>query len=260
MSDYRYPFITAKEPAEQLKQIESYLRQLVDKLNVSAQTAYTKAVIPGQSPSAAQAQQKQAEQTFDEIKSFIIKSADIVDSLYESVSRKMNGMYVAQSEFGEYTKETSTQLTQTSNGISTTVKNMESLEAANAEFKTQIRNEITTIEQSADKIGIQVTNIINNGVDKVVTSSGYTFDAEGLRIQRAGQSIEALLNNAGLYVTRSSEVMLKADSSGVEATDVKVNNYLIIGDHARFEDYNDGTDAKRTACFFISKEVKHGNT
>lgn len=252
MSDYRYPFITAKEPAEQLKQIESYLRQLVDKLNVSAQTAYTKAVIPGQSPSAAQAQQKQAEQTFDEIKSFIIKSADIVDSLYESVSRKMNGMYVAQSEFGQYTEETSTLIEQTSKSIESTATSVETLEAANNTFQDQVREKISAIEQSAESIGIQVTNIINNGVDKVVTSTGYTFDADGLRIQRAGQSIEALLNNAGLYVTRSSEVMLKADSSGVEATDVKVNNYLIIGDHARFEDYNDGTDAKRTACFYIS--------
>ena len=252
MSDYRYPFITAKEPAEQLKQIESYLRQLVDKLNVSAQTAYTKAVIPGQSPSAAQAQQKQAEQTFDEIKSFIIKSADIVDSLYESVSRKMSGMYVAQSEFGEYTEETTLAITTASNLASSAMTSVETLSSDNSTFQTQMREKISVIEQSADDIGIQVTKIINDGVDKVVTSSGYTFDAEGLRIQRAGQSIESLLNNNGMYVTRSSEVMLKADSSGVEATDVKVNNYLIIGDHARFEDYNDGTDAKRTACFYIS--------
>jgi hypothetical protein len=260
MSDYRYPFITAKEPAEQLKQIESYLRQLVDKLNVSAQTAYTKAVIPGQSPSAAQAQQKQAEQTFDEIKSFIIKSADIVDSLYESVSRKMNGMYVAQSEFGQYTEETSSLLTQTSDRIETAVESVGSVTAANGEFKEAINREITSIKQSASDISVVVNTIINDGVTKLDTKTGYIFDAKGLRIQQAGQSIESLLNNAGLYVTRSSETMLKADSSGVEATDVKVNNYLIIGDHARFEDYNDGTDAKRTACFFISKEVKHGNT
>ena len=41
--------------------------------------------------------------------------------------------------------------------------------------------------------------------------------------------------------------MLKADASGVEATDVTVNNYLVIGDHARFENYPTG----RTACFYI---------
>ena len=83
-------------------------------------------------------------------------------------------------------------------------------------------------------MGIQVTNIINNGIDKVVTSTGYTFDADGLKIQRAGQSIESLLNNMGMYVTRSGETMLKADSNGVVATDVSVRNYLIVGSHARF--------------------------
>lgn len=251
MNDYRYPFITAKEPEEKLKQIESYLRQLVDKLNMSAQATYTRSAIPGQS-SAAQSQKTQAEQTFDEIKSLIIKSADIVDTLYESVSKKLSGMYVGQSEFGQYTEETSLVLEATSNKASSAMQSIETIEANNDLFQTQIRERISTIEQSAAAIGIQVTKILNDGVDKVVTSTGYTFDAEGLKIQRAGQSIESLLNNAGLYVKRSSEIMLKADSSGVEATDVKVNNYLIIGDHARFEDYNDGADAKRTACFYIS--------
>lgn len=253
MSDYRYPFITAKEPAEQLKQIESYLRQLVDNLNMSSQTAYTKAVIPGQSPSAAQAQKKQAEQTFDEIKSFIIKSADIVDSLYESVSRKMSGMYVGQSEFGQYTEETSLVIEAASNKASSAMQSVQTIEASNEQFQTQVRQNIAAIEQSAENIGIQVTNIINNGVDKVVTSTGYTFDAEGLKIQRAGQSIETLLNNLGMYVTRSGETMLKADSSGVVATDVSVRNYLIVGSHARFEDYTDGNDSSRTACFYVSE-------
>lgn len=258
MNDYRYPFITAKEPEEKLKQIESYLRQLVDKLNMSAQTTYTRSADPGQSAITAQAQKTQAEQTFDEIKSLIIKSADIVDTLYEKYSKKLSGLYVGQSEFGQYTEETSLVIEATSNKASSAMQSVETIEANNELFQTQVREKIATIEQSAEQIGIQVTNIINNGVDKVVTSTGYTFDADGLKIQRAGQSIESLLNNMGMYVTRSGETMLKADSNGVVATDVSVRNYLIVGSHARFEDYTDGNDASRTACFFVRVEDGNG--
>ena len=52
-------------------------------------------------------------------------------------------------------------------------------------------------------------------------------------------------------MVRGSTVMLQANASGVIATDVSVRNYLIIGEHARFEDYSDGSDSARTACFFI---------
>ena len=45
---------------------------------------------------------------------------------------------------------------------------------------------------------------------------------------------------------------LQANNEGVVATDVKVRNYLIIGKHARFENYSDGVDSQRTACFFVS--------
>jgi hypothetical protein len=248
MNDYRYPFITASEPAEKLRQIESYLRQLVDKLNAEAQTTYAKAGVPGTTKGASQSKKTETEATFDEIKSLIIKSADVVDSIYEKFSKKLSGTYVAQSEFGKYTEYTSTQLEASSDGIKTTVESQEIIEAN----QTLISESVTVIEQSVNAISLEVTRILTEGVDKVITSSGYTFNEEGLRIQREGQAIENLLNNLGMYVYRSGDIMLKADASGVEATDVKVNNYLIVGDHARFEDYTDGSGSGRTACFYVT--------
>ena len=59
------------------------------------------------------------------------------------------------------------------------------------------------------------------------------------------------LDETGMYVKRSDDVMLQANANGVIATDVSVRNYLIIGCHGRFEDYSDGTDTARTACFWI---------
>ena len=246
MNDYRYPNITGKTPAEQLKQIESYLRQLVDKMNTEATPTYTQTYSSVKSGSGAK-QKTAAEATFDEIKSLIIKSADIVDAFYETYSKKLSGQYVAQSEYGRFVEASTLQLEATSKNVSVAMENVQTIEAANEEFQTQIRQDLSEMQQSAEQIRLEITNILNDGVNKVTTSTGYTFNAEGLRIQSAGTAIENLLNNRGMYVSRSGDIMLKADANGVEATDVTVNNYLIIGDHARFENYPTG----RTACFYI---------
>lgn len=110
-----------------------------------------------------------------------------------------------------------------------------------------LKGKATTIQQTADDVSIQVQNIVKNGVDKVTTVTGYTFNDEGLKITKSGEEIENLLDNTGMYVTRSGETILQANNAGVTATDVTVRNYLIIGTHARFEDYGEN----RTACFYL---------
>lgn len=110
-----------------------------------------------------------------------------------------------------------------------------------------LQGQVSTLQQTADGVSIQLKNIVDNGVDKVTTKTGYTFNDDGLRITKSGQEIENLLDNTGMYVTRSGETILQANNAGVVATDVTVRNYLIIGTHSRFEDYGDG----RTACFYV---------
>ena len=118
-----------------------------------------------------------------------------------------------------------------------------------------IKSDLTTLQQSANGLEIRVQNIVDNGVDKVTTNKGYTFDDDGLHITADGE-ISNSLDETGMYVVRSKgssaeTVMLQANADGVIATDVTVRNYLIIGTHARFEDYSNGSDNARTACFFI---------
>lgn len=107
--------------------------------------------------------------------------------------------------------------------------------------------ELTRIEQKADSVKISVESITENGTSKVTTSTGYTFGEDGLRIKKTGQEMENLLDETGMTVSRGETVMLKADKDGVTATDVTVRNFLIVGEHARFEDYS----GSRTACFWI---------
>lgn len=110
-----------------------------------------------------------------------------------------------------------------------------------------LQERMGAIEVKSDDVSITVKNILDNGVDKVTTETGYTFKEDGLLIHKTGDEIENKLDHTGMYVTRAGETILQANNTGVVATDVTVRNYLIIGTHARFEDYGDG----RTACFYI---------
>ena len=114
-----------------------------------------------------------------------------------------------------------------------------------------LTGDVAELKQNSGEISIAVKKILDDGVGQVTTESGYTFNADGLHIQKSGEEMENTLDNTGMYVKRSDEVMLQANADGVIATDVSVRNYLIIGNHARFEDYSDGTDNARTACFWI---------
>lgn len=117
-----------------------------------------------------------------------------------------------------------------------------------------VNEEIVTIKTESGDLAITLQSIVDNGTTKVVTKIGYTFDDSGLHIQKSGSEIKNTIDDTGMYVTRSGETMLKANADGVEATDLKARNYLIVGEHSRLEDYSNGIDTKRTAVFWIDGE------
>lgn len=113
-----------------------------------------------------------------------------------------------------------------------------------------LKESVTAVEQTADALQIRIGELQQEGAAKVKTGKAYTFDDSGLRIC-GDQGMENRLDETGMYVTRSGEVMLQATNAGVIATDVSVRNYLVVGEHARLETYGDGTDTTRTACFYL---------
>lgn len=119
--DFRLPNITAEDSAGQLKQMQSYMYQLVEQLNLAMvavdkqQEAYLEAA--KHVPTDAE-RQEEANNTFASIKSLIIKSADIVKAYEEELESTFNGKYVAQSDFGTYAENTQNQILANSQGIS----------------------------------------------------------------------------------------------------------------------------------------------
>ena len=116
-----------------------------------------------------------------------------------------------------------------------------------------VEEAITRLEEraelavTAEDVSIAITERLEDGVSSVTTETGYTFNQDGMRIAKSGEEMENRLDNTGMYVTRSGEGILTANNQGVQALNLTARQYLIMGQHARFEDYTEG----RTACFWI---------
>ena len=114
-----------------------------------------------------------------------------------------------------------------------------------------MQQQLTALEQTAGQLQLQVQTVAQEGVSRVVTETGFTFDQDGLTVGKTNSDLMNKITQQGMYVLRNDgTTMLRADAAGVVATDVSVGNYLIVGSHARLEDYTDGTQ-KRTACFYL---------
>ena len=120
MINLRLPNITAQDERGKLEQIRSYLYQFAEQLNWALNNIDSKAADAAQKVEASTQQKnavEQAQATFSEVKSLIIKSADIVNAYYEEINRRLEGVYVAESDFGTYKQETALEMSATSEDI-----------------------------------------------------------------------------------------------------------------------------------------------
>lgn len=110
MNDIRYPNITGGTEAAQLLQVKSYLHQLVDQLNMTLQDmgggGYTAQAVTRTTEDSNAVADKEAQSTFNSIKALIIKSADIVNAYYQEINHRLEGVYVAESDFGDFAEQT----------------------------------------------------------------------------------------------------------------------------------------------------------
>ena len=111
-------------------------------------------------------------------------------------------------------------------------------------------SEITKkLEQTTTATQVQtlISETLSNGVDSVTTTTGYTFDKDGLTISKSGEEMKNLIDNTGMYVKRDDENILSANNEGVNAINLTARQYLTIGNNSRLEDYKQ----VRTACFYV---------
>lgn len=139
--DIRLPNINGSTEREQLQQLKSYLYQFAEQLKWAfntlesggASTSGRDTIVLGSTNEAIE-----AEKNFNSIKALIIKSADIVDSYYEKMSKRLEGDYVAKSDFGEYSEKTSAEIEANSKAIEQYYTDMQSLQTTLEEINSSL--------------------------------------------------------------------------------------------------------------------------
>jgi hypothetical protein len=120
--------------------------------------------------------------------------------------------------------------------------------ATDASIKTLEEKVETTMTK--DDFTIEIKNILSDGVERVETATGYVFDEEGLTISKSTSDVSTQITEDGMTVSRDGEIVLQADNEGVKAEDLHATTFLIIGDYARFEEFEENGET-RIGCFWI---------
>lgn len=198
MIDIRQPNITAEEPLQQVAQMRSYMYQLSQQLqwafnNIgSMASSGSGGVVYSQKSgggSSGGMDDKTALDTFAGLKGLIIKSADIVNAYYDTIQAKLEGLYVAQSEFGEYVEATKLELEANSKGITQNYENIQGIQTSVKNTQTDIsvlQSGVTDAKDSVENVRNELAEV-QQGVDDITAiivetnayiKSGHIYDDE----------------------------------------------------------------------------------
>lgn len=128
-----------------------------------------------------------------------------------------------------------------------------SIEEATNEALQGVNEDVAALTQTVEtkltdeEVTIKISEALSNGVDKVETSTGFTFDDTGLTVSKTDSEISTTITEDGMQVYKNDEAVLTASNTGVNAQNLHATTYLIIGNNSRFEDYG----GSRTGCFWI---------
>lgn len=174
---------------------------------------------------------------------------DILNQTYAKVD-KLNKTVEILVGSSDIDKETLASLVLDINSIRASITQVE--QTTNAAI-TGVNGELATLTNKVENsmtpegIQLQIQTEIAKGINKVSTTTGYTFDEEGLSIEKTGSEMKTQITEDGMTVYRDELEVLKANNIGVTARNLKAETYLTIGRNSRFEDYED----TRTGCFWI---------
>ena len=233
--EIRLPQINSDTDKGQLTQIKSYLYQLAEQLNWALSSLdgqkedYT---VAKTSVSTAAKEEADAQNTFDKVKGLIIKSADIVNSYYDTISTKLEGEYEAISDYGTFKENTTATLKATSSKLEAIFTNVQEVDAdgydidytmihsADARVKVGILEYENGFPVYGMEIGQTNQEVDENGVEKTVYSAFARYTSKGVFLyDRNGEEV-AWIDNQTLHITNAEiTVSLKLRGYKVPLTD-----------------------------------------
>lgn len=229
--DFRYPQLTGATEREQIQQMRTYIHQLVDELKwaLNSVDSQNNVVVIRQNQRNAnggistigmdELDDDSVQAHFNEIKPLIIKSADIVNAYYDEINKRLEGLYVAQSDFGTFVEQTSQDIEATSTDITQVFNNVQ-----------LIATDVNTIGSNVQQIDSKVSTIdtkVSTVETKVSTMDSYatTMSAKVNRIDLEVSTIDTELQTVGENVG-TLDTNIKAVETDLNDTKVGIGSSL----------------------------------
>ena len=147
------------------------------------------------------------------------------------------------------------ELNLTAENINASVKSVE--EATKEQIQNTNENyeklaKEVNLKMTSEAVQIAITQELEKGTSKVATSTGFTFDENGLTIEKTDSEISTNIDENGLSVFKNNDEVLTADNTGVKAKNLHATTYLIVGKNTYFADYDERGES-RAGAFWTGK-------
>ena len=265
--DLRIPNITGNEK-EQLTQIRSYLIQLIPQLqwalnNVSAAEVsddvvrqLSQRIGSASSSGSGGSSTGNIEITFAKLKPLIIKSADIVQAYYEEINKKLQGVYIAKSDYGTFVQQTQLDIKATSEKVDLNFTNTQAIiGAAEEKFESDYKQLSESIDGKIDDVNGQIDDV-NDAIDETnkeigtvntrIDETNAAIRTVNTRIDETNEKITAVENAIDETNTQIDGVKTAIESTNAGIRDVNgkldTTNSNIDSLRETIEDTNDSID------------------
>ena len=158
-----------------------------------------------------------------------------IESETKSIKAAVTSLQLGTDSISASVKSLQETMTSTTNGLANDI--------------SKVQEQVNLAMTSAD-VKLEIQKEMGKGTNKVTTSTGFTFDQNGLNISKTDSEMKTQITEDGMKIYKNSEVMLTANNQGVDAKNLHATTYLIIGNNSRMEDFTEN-GSKRTAVFWI---------
>ena len=242
--EFGLPNFQVDTPAE--RKMYAYLYQTVQQLNWAMKhiqdTQGTGFLGKVPSSGGVAGNRQTSGENFQEIKSLIIKSAEIADGIYASISKRLQGSYVAQSEFGRYCEETDLILEANAKGVTQNYAHIQQLggglKSAEAELEDtrtgleSLRGEMTVLRSQISSTNAYIrTGIIGEdetGIPVYGLEIGQTNEVGGQEVFNKYARFSS--SRLSFYDRNDTEVAYISDYK-LYITNVHITGSLTMGDY-----------------------------
>lgn len=208
--EIRPPELAGGSEAEQLRRLHSYL------CNLSEQLQFAFDALEGGDAGGRVVYEAPpgGQQDLTRLKALILKSAQVTAVLEQRVENRLEGRYVAQSQFGDYCRETSQSIAANSRAVEQQLSSLERLDSAVESLNSQVKQvnaSIRTGEVAQGVYGVEIGQ--QETRDGVLHFRCYArLTAQKLSFFDSNDVEVAYISNRCMYVTTASIAAVTAQS------------------------------------------------